>query len=124
MIDSRDAGLALRARMFLGIAKNYEGDAASARQLLAGTDKAIENDDERTEWLAAVAYATAAGDKPLTALPVFDQLWDRVTPAERAVILARVEDVVAAANPNALARVYDELADRKGPSIAHRRARA
>jgi ABC-type branched-subunit amino acid transport system substrate-binding protein len=116
--DSPDTGLALRARMFLGIAKNYEGDAASARRLLAGTDKAIENDDERTEWLAAVAYATAAGDRPLTALPVFDQLWDRVTPAERAVILARVEDLVSAADPNTLARIYDELADRKGPSIA------
>ena len=116
--DAPDAGLALRARMFLGITKNYEGDAASARRLLAGTDKAIENDDERTEWLAAVAYSTAAGDKPLAALPVFDQLWDRVTPAEKAVILARVEDLVAAADPNVLARIYDELADRKGPSIA------
>lgn len=116
--DAPDAGLALRARMFLGITKNYEGDASSARRLLAGTDKAIENDDERTEWLAAVAYATAAGDKPLTALPVFDLLWDRVTPAEKAVILARVEDLVAAADPNTLARIYDELADRKGPSIA------
>ncbi len=116
--DAPDAGLALRGRMFLGITKNYEGDAATARRLLAGTDKAIENDDERTEWLAAVAYSTAAGDKPLSALPVFDQLWDRVTPAERAVILARVEDLVAAADPNTLARIYDELADRRGPSIA------
>ena len=113
-----DAGLQLRARMFLGITKNYEGDPTTARRLLAGTDKAIENDDERTEWLAAVAYATAAGDKPLTALPVFDQLWDRVAPAERAVMLARIQDLVAAADPNTLARVYDELADRKGPSIA------
>jgi ABC-type branched-subunit amino acid transport system substrate-binding protein len=113
-----DPGLTTRARMFLGITKNYEGDAATARQLLAGTDKAIENDDERTEWLAAAAYSTAAGDRPLTALPIFDQLYERVTPAERAVILARVEDVVAGADPSTLARVYDELADRKGPSIA------
>jgi ABC-type branched-subunit amino acid transport system substrate-binding protein len=113
-----DAGLTTRARMFLGIAKNYEGDAAAARSLLAGTDKAIENDDERTEWLAAAAYATAAGDRPLAALPIFDQLYDRVTPAERAVIVARVEDVAAGADPGALPRVYDELADRKGPSIA------
>lgn len=116
--DASDPGLALRARMFLGITKNYEGDTDSARRLLAGTDKAIENDDERTEWLAAVAYSMAAGDKPLAALPVFDQLWGRVTPAERAVILARVEDLVAAADPNTLARIYDELADRRGPSIA------
>jgi ABC-type branched-subunit amino acid transport system substrate-binding protein len=116
--SNADAGLSTRARMFLGITKNYEGDAATARKLLAGTDKAIENDDERTEWLAAAAYATAAGDKPLSALPIFDQLYDRVSPAERAVILARVEDVVAGADPNALGRVYDELADRKGPSIA------
>jgi ABC-type branched-subunit amino acid transport system substrate-binding protein len=113
-----DAGLSTRARMFLGITKNYEGDAATARKLLAGTDQAIENDDERTEWLAAAAYATAAGDKPLAALPIFDQLYARVTPTERAVIVARVEDVVAGADPNLLARVYDELADRKGPSIA------
>ena len=113
-----DPGLTTRARMFLGITKNYEGDAAAARQLLAGTDKAIETDDERTEWLAAAAYATAAGDKPLSALPIFDQLYDRVTPAERAVILERVEDVVAAADPSTLARIYDEIANRKGPSIA------
>jgi hypothetical protein len=113
-----DAGLSTRARMFLGITKNYEGDAATARRLLVGTDQAIENDDERTEWLAAAAYATAAGDKPLAALPIFDQLYARVTPTERAVIVARVEDVVAGADPNLLARVYDELADRKGPSIA------
>jgi ABC-type branched-subunit amino acid transport system substrate-binding protein len=113
-----DPGLTTRARMFLGITKNYEGDAAAARQLLAGTDKAIESDDERTEWLAAAAYATAAGDQPLSALPIFDQLYARVTPAERAVILARVQDVVAAADPNVLARVYDEIADRRGPSIA------
>ena len=36
-----------------------------ALELLRRGEKAIENDDERTEYLAALAYATAAGDQPL-----------------------------------------------------------
>jgi ABC-type branched-subunit amino acid transport system substrate-binding protein len=111
-------GLSLRAQLFLGIAKNYQGDAAAARRLLARADRAIESDDERTEFLAAVAFSSAAGDRPLMALPVFDQLYPRVTATERAVIIARVEEIVAAANPDLLGRVFDELPDRRGPSIA------
>ena len=45
-------------------------------------------------------------------------LWRRVTPTERAVILARIEEVTAGAPANALRRAYDELPDRRGPSIA------
>ena len=112
-----DPGLTARARLFLGITKNYAGDAAAARKLLAGADKAVENDDERTEFLAAVAYSTAAGDQPLRALPVFDQLYDRVTPAERALIVARCTELVHGLDRNALERLFDEIDDRKGPSI-------
>ncbi|HEY1558993.1 MAG TPA: penicillin-binding protein activator [Kofleriaceae bacterium] len=97
-------GLATRARMFLGVAKNYEGDVAGARKLLAHIpDAATENDGERAEYVAAVAYATAAGDQPLAALPWFDDLYRRVDNAERAAIVARVVDLVAAADPRALA---------------------
>lgn len=115
---NRDPGLTARATLFLGITKNYEGDAARARQLLAGADRAIENDEERTEFLAAVAYSTAAGDKPLQALSVFDQLYPRVTPAEKALIVARVEELVAPTDRNMLERLFDGLADRRGPAIA------
>ena len=113
-----DAGLTARATLFLGITKNYEGDAARARQLLAGADRAIENDDERTEFLAAVAYSTAAGDKPLQSLAVFDQLYPRVTPAEKALIVARVTELVAPTDRNTLERLFDSLPDRRGPAIA------
>jgi branched-chain amino acid transport system substrate-binding protein len=113
-----DAGVTAKATLYLGITKNYEGDTAAARKLLPRADAAIENDDERTEYLAAVAYSRAAGDQPLSALPVFDQLWSRVTPTEKAAILARVEEVVAGAQVEALRHTYDDLADRKGPSIA------
>jgi ABC-type branched-subunit amino acid transport system substrate-binding protein len=113
-----DPNLTLRAQLFLGIAKNYQGDAAAAVRLLAKTASAVENDEERTEYLAAYAYATAATDHALAALPMFDELWGRVTPTERAVILGRVEGVVAGADPTVLERVYAELADRKGPSSA------
>ncbi len=114
-----DPGLTARAELFLGIAKNYLGDAAGALPLLRRGAKMIDGEDERTEYLAAVAYATAAaGEQPLAALAYFDQLHQRVTPTERAVIVARVEEVVAGADANALKRAFDEINDRRGPSMA------
>lgn len=115
--DSPNPGLTARASMFLGIAKNYAGDYAAARKYLAGADRAIENDDERTEFLAAVAYSTAAGDSPLQSLGVFDELYGRVTPAERAVIVARVQEVVSSTDRNTLERLFDSIANRRGPAI-------
>jgi len=112
-----DPALTARARLFLGITKNYAGDPAEARKLLAGADKAVENDEERTEFLAAVAYSTAAGDKPLTALAAFDQLYERVTPTERALIVARCTELVTGLDRTALERLFDTIDDRKGPSI-------
>ena len=38
---------------------------------------------------SALAYATAAGDRPLAALPIFDRLWKLATPTEKAVMVAR-----------------------------------
>ncbi|HEU4726878.1 MAG TPA: penicillin-binding protein activator [Kofleriaceae bacterium] len=114
-----DPGLTARAKLFLGIARNYQGDAAGALPLLRGSDRAIEDDADRTEYLAALAYATAAaGDPPIRSLPIFDQLYPRVTPTERAALVARVEEVVAAADPDLVRRAFDELPDRKGPSFA------
>ena len=113
-----DAGLTTRAELFLGIANNYGGDPHKVLGLLKRGEKAIENDDERTEYLGALAYATALGERPLAALPVFDQLYGRVTPGEKALIVARVGELVAAADPETLRRIYDELDDRKGPSMA------
>ena len=113
-----DPGLTTRAELFLGITKNYEGDTASARRLLPKSEKAIENDEERTEYLAALAYATAAGDRPLPSLAMFDELYARVTPAERALIVARCEEVVLSADRGTLERLVDELGERKGPGYA------
>lgn len=116
-IKTADPVMSQRARMLLGIAKNYEGDAAAARQLLAGTDGAWEDEAQHTEWIAAVAYASAAGGDLAVALRKFDELWDRVSAAERAAILDRVEEVVAAAPPEALAHGFDGLTG-NGPSVA------
>lgn len=110
-------GLTQRAELFLGIARNYAGEGAVALRHLKRGEKAIESEDERTEWIAATAYATAAGERPLASLVWFDQLAPRVTPTERALLVARVAEVVAAAEPATLERVYDQLDDRHGPSI-------
>ncbi|HEX2687519.1 MAG TPA: penicillin-binding protein activator [Kofleriaceae bacterium] len=120
VIETRaDPGLTARARLFLGIAKNYQGDAAGALALLRSSDRAVEDDTDRTEYLAALAYATAAaGDPPIRSLAIFDQLYPRVTPTEKAALVLRIEEVVATAEPNLVRRAFDELPDRKGPSIA------
>lgn len=120
VVEARaDPGLTARAKLFLGIAKNYQGDAAGALALLKSSDRAIEDDADRTEYLAALAYATAAaGDPPIRSLAAFDQLYPRVTPTEQAALVARVEEVVAAAAPNLVRRAFDELPDRKGPGFA------
>lgn len=111
-------GIIARAELFLGITKNYLGNPAAARELLARSERAIENDDERTEYLAAVAYSTAAGERPLQALPVFDQLFPRVSPTERALIVARCQELVAALDRNTLERLFDQIPDRRGPAIS------
>lgn len=120
VVESRgEPGLIARARLFLGIARNYTGDAVGALALLRGNEVAIEDEAERTEYLAALAFATAAaGDVPIRSLAVFDQLYPRVTPTERAIIVARIEEVVAASDPDLVRRAFDELPDRKGPSFA------
>jgi len=110
-------GLTARAQLFLGITKNYQGDAAAALPLLRLGAKSVESDAERTEYLAAVAFATSTVE-PMASLPYFDQLYARVTPTERAVIVARTEEVVAAAEPNSVRKAFDDLADRKGPGMA------
>lgn len=119
VIDANtNPGLTQRAELFLGIAKNYQGDPAGALGLLRRSEKAIEDDTERTEYLGALAFATAQSDRPLTALPIFDQLASRVSPTERAVIIERVQEIVATADTNTLKRLFDEIDDRKGPSMA------
>ena len=110
--------LEARAELFLGIAKNYQGDAKGALPLLKKGEKSIEGDAERTEWLAAVAYAGASSDRPLQSLAAFDQLYSRVTPTEKAAIVARVEELATAADINALKRAFDEIDDKKGPAMA------
>lgn len=111
-------GLTTRAELFLGIAYNYLGDAAKALPLLKRGEKAIENDDERTEFLAALAYGLSQSDNALSSLPVFDELYGRVTPTEKALIVQRTQEVVSVASADSLRRIYDELDNRKGPAMA------
>lgn len=114
-----DPGLTARAQLFLGIAQNYAGEPAAALPLLKSGESAIVDEADRIEYLAALAYATAAaGTPPIRALALFDQLYPKVTPTERAAIVVRLEEVVAAADASVVKRAFDELPDRKGPSLA------
>ncbi|MDB4959174.1 MAG: Extracellular ligand-binding receptor [Myxococcales bacterium] len=111
--------LAAKAKVYLGITKNYEGDLAAARALLDTREPAID-EESRVEYYSALAFSLAAGapEEAARSLPVFDSLWDQATPTERAVILGRVEEVVAALPAELLWRIFKDLPNRRGPSIA------
>lgn len=109
-------GLQRRAQLFAGIAKNYLGDARSAVPLLRKGAAAVENDGEKTEHLAALAYATSTVE-PVASLPLFDALYPRVTATERVMIVARCEEVVAGLEPAVLEPVLEDL-DKRGPALA------
>lgn len=113
-----DANLTKRAQLFLGITKNYLGDHVAAIRLLDRGAAMVEGDVEKTEYLAAAAYARAGAGRGAESVPLFDQLYARVTPTERAAIVGRVEDVVAQLDPSALGQLYETLDDRKGPGLA------
>jgi branched-chain amino acid transport system substrate-binding protein len=115
--DEADKGLRLKARMYLGIAKNYQGQHARALPLLRDGEQAAQDDKEKGEWLAAISVASAAGDAPLESLPYFDRWFGLATAAEKGFILARVTELSAAAPPEVARAAFDKL-EKKGPAAA------
>ena len=112
-----EEGLQRKAQLYLGFARNYQRDHAGALPLLARGERAVEDDGERGEWLAAMAVATAAGDQPLDALPYFDKWYPLATAAEKGFILIRVGELSGAASASAAGGAFDRL-DKKGPAAA------
>lgn len=102
-------GLAARAELFLGIAHARAGDPERALPYLVRSEPAVETADERALWLGATAAASAASSTPLDALPWMDRFWEVATEPERGWVLARLDEVVAAAAPDALRAAWDGL---------------
>jgi ABC-type branched-subunit amino acid transport system substrate-binding protein len=114
-----DKGLHLRAELYLGMSRNYQGDHAGALPLLVRTEKAIEGDAERGEWIAAMAIASAtAGVSPLDSLPYFDTWFGKATPPEQGFILARLADVIGGAAAADAKEKWDRMDGRGGPAAA------
>ncbi len=111
-------GLALRGRLYLGIALNYLGKYQAALPHLSAGERAVEGSAERTEWLAAMAETSSRGAAPLSALTYYDRWYADATPAERAFIVARLRTVVEAVDAGAARDAYAKLGDRKSPSAA------
>lgn len=113
----RDDRLVARANLYLGLTLSYRGERKQALPLLRRSEPAVDGDDERGEYLAALAETTAAVDG-LAALPVYDQWYRLATPIERAYIVERVEALVAAADERELDDAWQAAADDKGPARA------
>ena len=112
-----DEGLLRRAELYLGIARTYKGEHARALPLLARSERAVENDDERGLWTAAMAVATASSQDPRSALPWFDRWWKIARPQEKGYILRRLDEVSTSAAGDRARAAYGDL-DKAGPAAA------
>ena len=113
-----DGQLVARSRLFLGIAENYLGRHQDARDHLYAGQAAIENDDERAEWLAAMAEVASRGRAPLTAVSYYDRWHELGDQAERAYVLTRLDALASAAGAADARAAYEELERRDGPAAA------
>jgi len=111
-------GLRARGRLYLGISLNYLGKHGDALPHLRKAEKAIENDAERAEWLAAMAEATSRSNDTLVSLVYYDRWHAMARPAEQAYIVARLRALVGAADASSSRRAYDAHRDHKSPAAA------
>ncbi|MCL4228137.1 MAG: penicillin-binding protein activator [Myxococcales bacterium] len=116
-LEALEPGLRRRGELFLGLARGMLGDHPRALALLAGAEGAIEHDGERGAWLAAMTHAHAASATPLAALPWIDRFWPLATPAERAFLRGRLEQLVAGASAEDAAAAWRTL-EGGGPAVA------
>lgn len=112
-----DERLKARATLYLGLALAYRGDKKQALPLLQKSERAVDGEAERGEYLAALAESTAALE-PLAALPIYDQWFRIATAVERVYVLERVQALVAAADEAALVVAWQAVEDDGGPSRA------
>ena len=113
-----DAALMRRARLLRGLSLNYLGKADAARPLLVDGEAAAEDEGERVEWLAAMAAVNSVDDAPLSSLQYFDRWMPHATQGERGYIIARVTELVAAANAGQAKAAWDELSSQNGVAAA------
>jgi ABC-type branched-subunit amino acid transport system substrate-binding protein len=107
-----------RGRLFLGIARNYQGQHAEALDYLETAAGAVHGDGERSEWLAAMAESLAATGAPMRAVPYYDDWYGLALPGERAYIVARLEDLAGASEAAEVRAAYESLERRDGPAAA------
>jgi branched-chain amino acid transport system substrate-binding protein len=108
----------LRGRLFLGITKNYQGKHAEALDYLEGARDAVHGDDERGEWLAAMAESLAAGKEPMQAARYYDDWYALARPGEQAFIVSRLDELAAAASTSDARAAYEALERKSGPAAA------
>jgi hypothetical protein len=108
----------LRGRLFLGITRSYQGKHAEALDHLESAQGAVHGDDERGEWLAAMAGSLAASSAPMRAARYYDDWYALARPGEQAYIVSRLDDLIASASAAEVRAAYEDLERKDGPATA------
>lgn len=108
----------MRGRLFLGIAKSYQGEHAEALDYLETGQGAVHGNEERAEWLAAMAESLAATGASMRAVRYYDDWYALARPGEQPYIASRVENLARTAPAADVRAAYDGLERRDGPAAA------
>jgi ABC-type branched-subunit amino acid transport system substrate-binding protein len=117
-IMTDDRGLEARGKLFLGVAYTYEGDFERALPRLAESEPALHDDDERGEWLAALAEAHAHTGGAAEAIDYYDAWYGLATSPEQAYIVERLGALAGLLSDADLSGAYDDVVGRGGPGAA------
>lgn len=117
-LDDVDDRLRRRGRLFLGLARVYTGQHDKARRLLETSRDALDGDDERAEWTAAMAEVLGYSEQPLASVSYYDAWYKLGTRAEKAYILSRLRALARAADEHSASRAYESLDSATGPTTA------
>ena len=122
LVKDEDANPAVvrRGQLFLGVSLGYLGKHEQALAALKIGAETLDgkNPDERAQFHAAFAEASAATGKPGDALVHYDAWHPVGRAAERAYTLARVRALADQLDERSIGEVYGKLTGKNGPGAA------
>lgn len=114
--DDANEAVVRRGQLYKGFALVYAGRAANAVGPLEAGKGALSDDDEKTEWHAAMAEAHAGSGNSAQAIVYYDRFYRRATASEKSYALARIRELGSAVDDKSIRDVLDRTGS--GPAMA------
>jgi len=114
--DGADEAVVRRGQLYKGLALVYAGRAGEAVGPLEAGKGSVSDDDEKTEWHAAMAEAHAGAGNSAQAIVHYDRFYRRARASEKAYAIARIRELGSALDDATVRDVLDRTGN--GPAMA------